>query len=140
MNTIEMVGIRAFQMSIHIFNLFLCRISWSICLGILTAEFAILVLICLGSAFELISSFAANVTNTIIGIRSPCSNQISISLRLESLIINIFSRHLGHLRTISFMKMGARVLAKFTFAFFIRNMECFNAAQIFVVEIKQCIT
>ena len=29
------------------------------------------------------------------------------------------------------MKMGARVLAKFTFAYFIRNMECFNAAQIF---------
>ena len=53
---------------------------------------------------------------------------------------NVFSRHLGHLRTVSFMKMGARVLAKFTFAFFIRNMECFNAAQIFVVEIKQCIT
>ena len=84
MNTIETVGIRAFQMSIHIFNLFLSRSSWSICLEILTAEFATLVLICLGSAFELISSFAANVTNTIIGIRSPCSNHMSISLRLES--------------------------------------------------------
>ena len=27
---------------------------------------------------------------------------------------NVFSRHLGHLRTVSFMKMGARFLAKFT--------------------------
>ena len=53
---------------------------------------------------------------------------------------NVFSRHLGHLRTVSFMKMGARFLAKFTFAFIIRNMECFNGAKIFVVEIKQCMT
>ena len=38
------------------------------------------------------------------------------------------SRHLGHLQAISFMKMAARVLAKFAPAFLIRNMEFFNTA------------
>ena len=46
---------------------------------------------------------------------------------------NVFSRHLGHLRTVSFMKMGARFLAKFTSAFFIMNMECFNGTEIKVL-------
>ena len=42
---------------------------------------------------------------------------------------------LGHLRTISFMKMAATFIAKFTLAFLIWNMECFNTAYIFVVKI-----
>ena len=48
---------------------------------------------------------------------------------------NVFSRHLCHLRTISFMEMAAIIIAKFALAFLIWNMKCFNTAQFFVIEI-----
>ena len=83
-NSIDMVGIIAFHISQQIFILFFSCGAGSICFETLTAEFAIFVLLNLCSTFELIISFATSETNTTMGITSPCSSQMSISLMLES--------------------------------------------------------
>ena len=63
----------------------------------------------------------------IVSTKSTASDENSRKLPTGSCIINnnnnIFSRHLCHLRTISFMEMAAIFIAKFTFAFLIWNME-----------------
>ena len=90
MNKIDVIGIRALQMVMHVCILVSVE-EFSFDAEVTTVEFATFVplIMFLPVLVLLISnSLAAKTINTIIGIKSPCSNQISI--RLES--SGIFSK------------------------------------------------
>ena len=92
MNKTDVIGIRALQMVMHVCIL-VSEEEFSFDAEVTTVEFATFVplIMFLPVLVLLISnSLAAKTINTIIGIKSPCSNQISISFRLES--SGIFSK------------------------------------------------
>ena len=92
MNKIDVMGIRTLQRVMHVCIL-VSEEEFTFDAEATTVEiatFAPLIMLLPILLLIISNSLAANTINTIIGIKSPCSNQISISFRLES--SGIFSK------------------------------------------------